>query len=338
MTEATEIDISSELLTLIVVGVVVSVFFVILGIIICLIVLYVYRKLTIIKCTCHKHLHGKTAIVTGGNSGIGYQIALALAGRGCRVIIADKDNCESTKNEIINATDNPNVIVKYLNLTSIKSIREFSQDINETEDRLDILINNAGIANSAQDYTNDELQVTMQVNHFGPFLLTHLLIGLLKKTSSSRIIFTGGTLTWLSNLEITNLNTYNKIQTWAPIFIYANSQLCNVLTTVALSRILFNFEIMHPQCEPPRAATALNIVLEGLIKNIVLKYYAKTAEEGAQSVIHVAISKETENVSGELFTNCHATTKPIKSSDFIFVRSIWEASEKFVGLTKEEQL
>lgn len=109
--------------------------------------------------------------------GIGYQIVLGLASRGCRVIIADCNIDESIKETIYKETHNPNIVLKYINLASFKSIREFADDIRKTEEKLDILINNAGIGKGLSAVTEDGINMTMQVNYYGAFLLTHLLIG-----------------------------------------------------------------------------------------------------------------------------------------------------------------
>lgn len=109
--------------------------------------------------------------------GLGYRTALGLAGRGCRIIIADKDNSEKSKELIIKTTGNKNILTKYLNLSSFESIRTFAADINKTEERLDILINNAGCGVFTTSRTKDGCNTGMQVNHFGSFLLTHLLVG-----------------------------------------------------------------------------------------------------------------------------------------------------------------
>lgn len=109
--------------------------------------------------------------------GIGFYTALELAARGCRVIIADILEAEEARKSIIRQTNNPNVVFKRLNLASLESVRKFAKEINETEDRLDILINNAGIGSRPPQKTEDGLDLIMQTNYFGAFLLTHLLSG-----------------------------------------------------------------------------------------------------------------------------------------------------------------
>jgi retinol dehydrogenase-12 len=110
-------------------------------------------------------------------SGIGYQTALNLASRGCKIIMADVADMEKSKLDIIEFTNNPNIFAKHLDLSSLKSVREFASEILKSEDKLDILINNAGIGASEKNRTADGLHPVMQINYFGHFLLTHLLIG-----------------------------------------------------------------------------------------------------------------------------------------------------------------
>ena len=102
-----------------------------------------------------------------------------MAKRGARVILAcrNEQNAKDAQNKIINATNNENVVYKLLDLTSFKSVRKFAQDINASENRLDILVNNAGAAGFGDKKTEDGIQITIQINHVSPFLLTHLLLG-----------------------------------------------------------------------------------------------------------------------------------------------------------------
>lgn len=108
---------------------------------------------------------------------MGFQTAITLASRGARIILADKVDGAKAKKIIIEKTHNANIVTKHLDLASLTSVRKFAKDINATEDRLDVLINNAGVGSVGNKYTDDGLHPTMQVNHLGPFLLTHLLTG-----------------------------------------------------------------------------------------------------------------------------------------------------------------
>jgi len=131
---------------------------------------------------CHSKttLTVKTVIITGANTGIGKETALDLAKRGARVILACRNvqKAELAKGEIIKTSGNYNVIVRELDLASLASVRTFATGILESESRLDILINNAGVAGQAEkQLTEDGLEYRMQSNYFGHFLLTNLLLG-----------------------------------------------------------------------------------------------------------------------------------------------------------------
>lgn len=103
--------------------------------------------------------------------------SVLLASRGCKVIIACRSNAEKEKEEIIKETNNPNITIKHLDLSGFSSVRNFVENIKEEESKIDIMVNNAGIGFSLDILTEDGLDVVMQTNYLGHFLLTHLLIG-----------------------------------------------------------------------------------------------------------------------------------------------------------------
>lgn len=113
-------------------------------------------------------------------SGIGYETAMDFAKRGAKVILAcrNKEKAEEAREKITAETDNPNVIVKILDLCSFESVRKFADDINRTEDNWNILVNNAGSGGYGEELTEDGHLITMQSNYYGPYLLTRLLIGM----------------------------------------------------------------------------------------------------------------------------------------------------------------
>ena len=132
---------------------------------------------------------GKTAIITGSNTGIGKETALDFAKRGARVILACRDEEKATKaaKDIIAETGSDKVVVRVLDLSSFESVRAFAKLINETEERLDILVNNAGLGMPYQ-LTKDGYETVFQVNYLSHFLLTLLLMEKIKKSVPSRIV------------------------------------------------------------------------------------------------------------------------------------------------------
>lgn len=170
---------------------------VILVIVLPLIILKLYNKFTVGRNYSYTCLMGKTIIITGANTGITYQnnnyykylviiflgigltTALDFAKRGARVILACRnlEKGERARKLIIEETDNENVVLKRMDLSSLKSVQNFANDINKNEERLDILVNNAGGTMFGNNLTEDGLQLLMQTNHFASFLLTLLLLG-----------------------------------------------------------------------------------------------------------------------------------------------------------------
>ena len=132
---------------------------------------------------------GKTAIVTGANTGIGKETALDFAQRGARVILAcrDEEKAKDAAKDIAAQTGSDKVVVRILDLASFQSVRTFAELFNETEDRLDILVNNAGLSGTYR-LTKDGYESMFQVNYLSHFLLTLLLIEKLKKSAPSRIV------------------------------------------------------------------------------------------------------------------------------------------------------
>ncbi|KAJ3643257.1 hypothetical protein Zmor_025981 [Zophobas morio] len=315
-----------------------------------LVILKIIQKWTTGRCRSLVCLNGKTAVVTGGGSGIGFETALLLAARGCRVIIADREDTTKAKNKIISVTNNTNIATRHLDLTSLQSIRKFAKEINETEERLDILINNAGSQAAKNKHTDDGLHVTMQINHFGPFLLTHLLADLLKKSAPSRIIFvSSATAFFWNNLSLKNLNypknhPMNFLRT---SFIYGNSKLCNVIAANGFAERLKKFGVTSNSLHPglvntdihARTARFLGIkTFRRMFRTIILFLYGKTPKEGAQTTIALAVSNHLKTVTGKHFWDCRNFIQPPKAWNKKFCNEIWEKSEEFVKLKPEEQL
>ncbi|KAG5898752.1 hypothetical protein JTB14_010962 [Gonioctena quinquepunctata] len=317
--------------------------------VIALILLKFIQKFSAGKVRSLVCLIGKTAIVTGGNSGIGFETAVVLASRGCRVIIADRNDSSKAKAKIVSITNNTNIETKLLDLTSLQSVRKFAKDINATEERLDILINNAGVTNFGNKHTDDGLHATMQINHFGPFLLTHLLADLLKKSAPSRIIFVSSALAFCSNLTSENLNQRkgHPLTLLRTSLIYANSKLANVIAANGFAERLKEYGVTSNSLHPGLINTNLflwstkHIGLDTLVKlfsSIVLPIYGKNTEEAAQTTIHVALSNQLKHVTGKHFWDCRVFPMPPGAWNEKFCNDIWEASENFVQLKPEEKL
>ena len=160
---------------------------------------------------------------------------------------------EIALHDIIQQTGNSNVILKYLNLTSMKSIRVFAQDINENQANLHVLINNAGLISTPErQESEDGLELTMAVNHLGHFLLTNLLLGLLKKSSPSRFVVVSSIAhhSFPETRSSFQFDNINRKTFYSSFEAYGQSKLANILFTRELARRLVDSGItansLHP--------------------------------------------------------------------------------------------
>lgn len=283
-------------------------------------------------------MDGKTVIVTGANTGIGKETARDLARRGAKVILACRNLEEGNKArvDIVQSTGNTLVEVEHLDLSSLASVRKFANKIIEKEPRLDVLVNNAGVAGIRNKITADNLQLGMQVNHFGPFLLTCLLVELLKKSAPSRIVMVSSVLHMFAKFDIDNLN----FEKWFGMHqVYSYSKLANILTAHVLARKLKGTGVTVNSLHPGTVLTDIWRRLPGVQKTLftfIGKHFMKNSVEGAQTSIYLAVSEEVEGVSGRYFVDCKVAHMAKAAKDDDLADKLWEKSEVMVGLKPEE--
>ncbi|XP_026729278.1 retinol dehydrogenase 13-like [Trichoplusia ni] len=301
-----------------------------------------YQKSTNAICLSRKRLDGKTVIVTGGTAGMGLQMAIDLAHRGARVIIACpfEDEGTNARKQIIEETENNNVVFLNLDLASLESVRKFAANIIKTEDRLDILINNAGVGTPGDFLTPDGMNFTMQVNYYGTFLLTLLLLPLLKKTGKqgepSRILTTASFLHMYGQVDIKNLNRTNY---WNVVQIYGNSKICLIMFANELTKRLKGSNVVINNIDPGAVGTRIfdsTTKLLGLILTTACILFFKTPWQGAQTALHVALDKKAGEVSGKYFKNCEISWTVRRAQCEKTASALWEDSVRLVNLTEDE--
>ncbi|XP_006835326.1 PREDICTED: retinol dehydrogenase 14 [Chrysochloris asiatica] len=297
------------------------------------------------------HMHGKTVLITGANSGLGRATAAELLRLGARVIMGcrDRTRAEETAGQLrreLSQAEGPRpdpdagaageLVIKELDLASLRSVRAFCQEMLQEEPRLDVLINNAGIFQCPYMKTEDGFEMQFGVNHLGHFLLTNLLLGLLKSSSPSRIVVVSSKLYKYGDINFEDLNSeqsYNKS------FCYSRSKLANILFARELARRLegtnVTVNVLHPGIVRTNLGRHINIPL--LVKplfNLVSWAFFKTPIEGAQTSIYLASSPEVEGVSGKYFGDCKEEELLPKAMDESVARKLWDISEVMVGILK----
>ncbi|XP_028918258.1 retinol dehydrogenase 14 [Ornithorhynchus anatinus] len=293
-------------------------------------------------------MRGRTALVTGANSGIGLATAAQLLRQGARVILACRDPgrareaAGTLRTQLCSrASDLPSdlsdrLVLKELDLASLGSVRRFCHEVLQEEPRLDVLINNAGIFQCPYMKTEDGFEMQFGVNHLGHFLLTNLLLDLLKNSAPSRIIVVSSKLYKYGDINFEDLNSeisYNKS------FAYSRSKLANILFTRELARRLEGTEVtanvLHPGIVRTNLGRYIDIpILVKPLFNLVSWAFFKTPLEGAQTSIYLASSPEVEGVSGKYFGDCKEEELLPKAMDDAVARKLWDISEVMVGIVK----
>ncbi|XP_060803712.1 retinol dehydrogenase 12-like [Amyelois transitella] len=282
---------------------------------------------------------GKVVIVTGGSAGIGYEIAKGLAKRRARVIIASRNEERGVMvaASLAKDTGNDDVIFKQLDLASLKSIRNFCQYIVNTEKHLHVLVNNAAGVCLGNQHTADGIVKEMQVNYFGTFLLTMLLLPMLKKSQPSRIVMLSSIAAYLGDFDAAKINRqkyYSDFKT------YANSKFCELLFCVELTRRMKDTGVVVNAVHPGNIYT--NIANESPLLNRVLFRVLcwltpRSAMEGAQTPIYLAVAKEMDNVSGKFYSDCKEMPLPRGAKDVRKANELWNLSRKLVGYKDDEE-
>lgn len=286
-------------------------------------------------CRSKARLDGKTVLITGANTGIGKETAVDLARRGAKVILACRDMGRASKaaEEIKKRSGNDNIVVRRLNLDSLKSVRALAKEIQETEDRLDILINNAGIMMCPKWQTEDGFEMQFGVNHLGHFLLTNLLLDMLKKSTPSRVVNVSSLAHETGKIHFDDINMDKNYDSYTS---YLQSKLANVLFNRELAVRLKGTGVTTYALHPGVIRTELGRHLfSSLWKRILFfpfVFFIKTPREGAQTTIYCAVDESLKDSSGLYYSDCAPKLAAPQGRDDAAARKLWDLSASMVGL------
>uniref|UniRef100_A0A7S2ZQD8 Protochlorophyllide reductase n=1 Tax=Rhodosorus marinus TaxID=101924 RepID=A0A7S2ZQD8_9RHOD len=241
---------------------------------------------------------GKVVIVTGGNAGMGFQMVKALALKHAHVIIASRSEEKglAAVAEIRKLMPDAKVDFMKVDLSSFKSIKEFVSAYQEKKLPLHLLINNAGVADTPHSKTVDGYEVTIGVNHLGPFLLTVLLLDTLKKSAPARVVtlssISAGDVkelhlddfTAFAKSDITNYDTYGV------------SKMYNLLFSVHLDKVLEGTGVhsfsVHPGFVKTDMMGKMETSMSSIMKRILVKFLGQSPEMGATSALYCGTTAE----------------------------------------------
>ena len=260
----------------------------------------------------------KSVLVTGSTDGIGKQTALQLAKLGFRVIVHGRNGEKSEKatSEIKKLSGNESIDSIYADLTSQNQIYSMAAQLLTHYDHLDVLINNAGVYMNRRILTADGLETTFAVNHMAPFIITNLLLPLLKKSQEARIV-TVSSMIHASSIEFDNLQ--GEIY-FDGDYAYSLSKLCNVLFTYKIAREIESFNI------------TANCLHPGVINTKLLRAgwggMGAAPSIGAETSVFLASSADIRGITGKYFVNKEPSESRTITYDPETQDRLWEISEK----------
>lgn len=284
-------------------------------------------------------MQGKTVLITGGNAGIGLATAVDLARQGAQVVIVSRnaEKGQAALKEIAAAASGPQPGMLQADLASFRQVRQLAADFLQQNDRLDVLINNAGAFFSEYGETEDGIERQFAINHLAPFLLTNLLLDKLKACAPSRIVNVASRAHYRGSMNFDDIGFKQNYDGFLKA--YSQSKLANVLFTNELARRLEGTGVTANSLHPGVVSTSIAQKESKGIYRLgwaLLRPFMITPEKGAQTTIFLASSPKVEGVTGKFFNKSKVQRASDEAYDEAYDEAIanrlWELSEELVGI------
>jgi len=289
-------------------------------------------------------LAGKTVIVTGGNSGIGYEAALQFARKNAQTILACRslDKANAAAAQIIAANPGARVEVMELDLSSLASIRNFADAFHKSNPRLDALVNNAGVMALPYRKTVDGFEMQFGTNHLGHFALTGLLLEVLRGTDGARVVNVASGAHRMGRIRFDDLQWERRYYKW---FAYGQSKLANLLFTFELQRRLdaAHAKLLAVACHPGYAATNLQAAGPRMNRSSAMESlwatlngtFAQSAAMGALPTLYAATASDVRGGDyigpdgfAELWGYPTKANPSAAAKDATVAAKLWDVSEQ----------
>lgn len=267
----------------------------------------------------------ETVLVTGSTDGIGKETARQLAQKGWRVILhgRSKQRCKKVREEIHERTGNSNIEFVCADLAHLADIREMARQVRGRFASLNVLINNAGIFESRQKFSSDGIELTFAVNHLAYFLLTGLLLDVLKQNTPARIVNVSS-MAHSSQIYFDNLRGQKHYSGYEA---YAQSKIANILFTFHLAEKLAD------------SGVTVNCLHPGIINTKLLQagwgMGGASPEQGAKMSVYLASSTEVEKMTGKYFSDGRIAKPASVANDRSTQEQLWHLSESLCNYVYE---
>jgi NAD(P)-dependent dehydrogenase (short-subunit alcohol dehydrogenase family) len=281
-------------------------------------------------------LADRLVLITGGNAGIGKETAVALAEMGAQVVFTARDpqRGQAALDEIRSRSGRDDVEVMALDLASLASVRRFASEFGSRYPRLDVLVNNAGLVLNSRRETEDGYEMTFQVNHLGPFLLTQLLRDQLVAGSPARVVNVASDAhkSARHGLRFDDLQTTKHYRGFS---VYGRTKLANILFTRELARRWDGTGVSTNAVHPGFVASSFGRDGDtgrfGALVFPLLKPFALSSAQGAQTQVYVASAPELEGITGGYWVKSAPASPSRAAQDDDAARRLWEVSEQLVA-------
>lgn len=272
-------------------------------------------------------LEGRICLITGATAGIGRAAASELATRGAAVVLLARSaaRAEEVRREIERAGGRAEALLA--DLSSLEQVRSAAKEFERRFPRLDVLINNAAVYTRERELTDDGIEAQFAVNHLAPFLLTSLLLPLLRRSAPARVVTVSSEAHQRTRINWKDLTGERG---YRPLKAYAQSKLANLLFTFELARRERDRGVTANAVHPGVVGTAL--LFGGWAPLRLLRPWLRTPEKGAETLVYLAASPEVEGVSGEYLKDRRPIAPSAEARDPDAARKLWEVSERMTGL------
>jgi NAD(P)-dependent dehydrogenase (short-subunit alcohol dehydrogenase family) len=274
----------------------------------------------------------KVCLVTGSSSGIGEVTARELAKMSTTVVMLCRNRAkgEAVQAEIKEVSGNAQVDLIVADLSELAEVRRAAQEFKEKYTQLHVLINNAGGMNAERKVTSDGLEVTFATNYLAPFLLTQLLLDVLKASAPARIVNVSAPAHKIGKIDFTDLQgkqRYNSLKA------YTQAKLAQIYFTYELAERLAGTGVTVNALDPGHVVSNFNNGTKGIthiIAEVIYFFDGISAEKGAQTTLYLASALEVEGVSGKYFLNCKQIASSRCSYDVAVRQRLWSVSEALI--------
>ncbi|KAI4468880.1 phosphatidylinositol-glycan biosynthesis class f protein-related [Holotrichia oblita] len=298
-------------------------------------------------CPSKNRLDGKIVLITGGCSGLGFETAKELAARGATLILTCRDYEKGQKaaDKIKRNTRDAKIDLKLLDISEMANVRRFAMLIKKYYNRIDVLINNAGIIFQPKITTSEGFELTLATNYLGPFLLTHLLLPLLRQSSNGRIINLSSLSHMTGRIHIRDMNMERKyVQAEA----FAQSKLALVMFTRHLASLLKDkgLGIGVYAVNPGIVRNTNHLKSSPFAKSLMARIstypwiwlFLKTPKQGCQTVVFTAVEPNLSTVTGVYLSDCEIKNPSEYAKNEASSRQLYEKTCQMVQLKREETL